>query len=89
MAPPGTRAVIYLDSDSCTSWGALDIDTWYCILSPNNYRNCIFYVPERIPYRISDSSELFSQHCLLPQFTPVQKCYRSAIGIERLYPEIK
>ena len=29
MAPPGTRAVIYLDPDNRTSWGARGLDAWY------------------------------------------------------------
>ena len=39
MAPPGTRAVIYISAEGRTSWGARGIDTWYCGPSMDHYRN--------------------------------------------------
>ena len=38
MAPPGTRAVIYLKPDSSTSWGARGLDAWYCGPVFDHYR---------------------------------------------------
>ena len=72
MSPPGTRALIYLDPDSHTPWGARGIDAWYYGPSLDHYCNCILYVPETRSYLISGSFELFPQHFLLSSFTPVQ-----------------
>ena len=38
MAPSGTRAVIYLDPNSRTSWGARGLDAWYCGPVFDHYR---------------------------------------------------
>ena len=40
MAPPVTRAVIYISAEGRTSWGARGIDAWYCGPSTDLYRNC-------------------------------------------------
>ena len=68
MAPPGTRAVIYLDPDNRTSWGARGLDAWYCGPDFDHYRCCSFYVPETRAYRTTATFDLFPQHCSLPEF---------------------
>ena len=65
MAPPGTRAIIYKDPGSCTSWGPRGTDAWYCGPAMDHYCNCHFYVPETCAYQISASFDLFPQHCAL------------------------
>ena len=72
MAPPGTRAAIYISAEGRTSWGARGIDAWYCDPSMDHYRNCIFFIPETGSYHISGSFDLFPQHFLLLEFTPIQ-----------------
>ena len=72
MAPPGTRAVIYEDPHSRTSWGPRATDAWYCGPSLDHYRNCKFFVPTTGAYRTSGSFDLFPQHCILPELTPIQ-----------------
>ena len=72
MAPPGTKAVIWLEPNERTSWGTRGLDAWYCGPSLDHYRNCNFYVPKTKSYRISASFDLFPQHCMLPEFTPDQ-----------------
>ena len=42
MAPPGTKAVIYLDPKTRRLWGARGLDAWYCGPSLHHYRNCKF-----------------------------------------------
>ncbi len=39
----------------------------------NHYWCDIYYIPETQGYRISGSTELFPQHCQLPNMTPRQK----------------
>ena len=72
MAPPGLRAVIYLDPDNRTSWGARGLDAWYCGPDFDHYRCCSFYVCETRAYRTTATFNLFPQHCSLPEFLPVQ-----------------
>ena len=72
MAPPGTRAVIYEDLNSRTPWGPRASDTWYCGPSLDHYRNCKFFVPTTGAYRTSGSFDLFPQHYMLPELTPIQ-----------------
>ena len=72
LAPPGTRAVINEDAVTRASWGPRGIDAWYCGPAMDYYRCCYFYVPEHRSMRISDSFDLFPQHCIMPTFTPEQ-----------------
>ena len=70
LAPPGTRAVLYLDPDNRSSWGMRGIDAWYCGPSNDHYRYNKFYVPETRSYRISGSFDLVPQHCSLLEMSP-------------------
>ena len=70
LAPPGSRAVIYLDPDGRPSWGARGADAWYSGPSLDHYRCMKFFVPETKNYRVSGSYDLFPQHCLLPDLAP-------------------
>ena len=83
MAPPGTKAIIYLDPKSRTSWGARGLDAWYCGPALDHYRNCVFYVPATKSYRTSASFDLFPQHCQLPTLNQEQhaeEVYDELIG---------
>ena len=70
MAPSGTRAVLYLDPDNRSSWGARGIDNWCCGPAKEHYRCNIFNVPETRSYRTSVLFVLFPQHCSLPDMSP-------------------
>ena len=73
MASPGTRAVLYLDPDNRSSWGARGIYAWYCGPAQDHYRCKFFYVPETRSYRTSELFELFPQHCSLPDLSPEEQ----------------
>ena len=68
MAPMGTRAVIYEDALSRTSWGPRGLDAWYLKPAMDHYRCCEFYVPTLKSVRVSGSFDLFPQHCIMPTF---------------------
>ena len=72
MAPPGTRAVVYLPVVGRPSWGPQGIDAWYCGPAMDHYRNMIFFVPETQAYHTSASFDLFPQHCQLPTLSEQQ-----------------
>jgi hypothetical protein len=70
LAPLGTRAIIYEDSDTRASWAPHGLDAWYLGPSKDNYRCHIYIVPETKGYRVSGSAELFPQHCRKPAYSP-------------------
>ena len=72
IAPPGTRAIIYEDAVTRTSWGPRGLDAWYCGPSFDHYRCSRFYVPEMRSTRTSGSYDLFPQHFIMPSFTQEQ-----------------
>ena len=73
MAPLGTKAVIYEDADTRTSWARHSLDA--CFLRPfkGQYWCNLYYIPETKGYRLSGSADLFPQHCIAPAFTPVTR----------------
>ena len=72
LAPLGCKAVVYKDSDTRGSWASRGVDGWYLGPSMDHYRCHTYYIPETRAYRISGSTELFPQHCQLPNLTPIQ-----------------
>jgi hypothetical protein len=53
-------------------WASRGVDGWYLGPSMDHYRCNLYYIPETRAYRISGSTELFPQHCQLPNLTPHQ-----------------
>ncbi len=72
LAPLGCKAVVYEDGDMRGSWASRGVDGWYLGPSMDHYRCDIYYIPETRAYQISGSTELFPQHCQLPDMTPHQ-----------------
>ena len=72
MAPPGTRAVIYVNAVTRTLWGPRGLDAWYCGPALDHYRCSYFYGPETGSIRISGLFDMFPQHCIMPTFTRAQ-----------------
>ena len=72
LAPPVTRAVLYLYPDNRSSWGTRGIYALYCGPYNDHYRCNTFYVPEKRSYRISGSFDPFPYHCSLPDMLPEQ-----------------
>jgi hypothetical protein len=76
MAPPGTMATIYKDSNTRTSRAPHGLDTWLLGPSKDYYRCHLYYVPETSGYWVSGSANLFPQHCSAPPYlhkTHIQK----------------
>ncbi len=72
LAPLGCKAVIYKDGDIRGSWASCGVDGWYLGPSIDHYRCDVYYLSETRAYRVSGSTELFPQHCQLPNLTPHQ-----------------
>ena len=72
LAPLGRKAVIYEDGDTRGLWASHGVDGWYLGPSQDYYRCDLYFVPETRAYRISGLTELFPQHCQVPDLTPHQ-----------------
>jgi hypothetical protein len=68
MVPPGTKAIIYKDSDTHASWVPHGLNAW--LLGPLKDHYCchLYYVPKTSGYPMSGSTNLFPQHCIAPPY---------------------
>jgi hypothetical protein len=73
LAPLGCKAVIYEDCNIRGSWAARGVDGWYLGPSRDHYQCATYYIPETRAYRISGSTEVYPQHCQLPNLTSLQQ----------------
>ncbi len=69
LVPMGTRAIIYKDLDTRAPWAPHRQDAWYLGPSKDHYHCHHYYVPKTRGYRISESADLFSQHCQEPAYS--------------------
>ncbi len=64
--------MVYEDGDTQGSWASRGVDGWYLGPSKDYYRCDLYFIPETRAYRMSGSTELFPQHCLIPSLTKQQ-----------------
>jgi hypothetical protein len=76
LAPLGCKVVIYKDRDTRGLWASRGIGEWYFGPLLDHYQCGLYYGPESRAYRISGSTELFPQHCQLPDMI-VQQHFRA------------
>jgi hypothetical protein len=69
LAPLGCKAVVYEDGNKRGLWALRGAHSWYLGPSMDHYRCDIYYIPETWAYWILGSTELFPQHCQLPDMT--------------------
>jgi hypothetical protein len=69
MAPLGTKAIIYEDSDTRASWAPYGLDAWFLGPSKDHYCCHLYFVPETRGYCVSGSTNLFPQHCSAPLYS--------------------
>ncbi len=72
LAPLGCKAIVYKDGDNRELWASKSINGWYLGPSKDHYQCVLYYIPETRAYCISGSTELFPQHCQLPNLPPHQ-----------------
>jgi hypothetical protein len=72
LAPLGCKAIVYKDGNSRGSWAWGGINAWYLGPSKDHYGCDYYYIIETRAYPISGSTELFPQHCQLPNLMPHQ-----------------
>ena len=66
LAPLGTKALIYDDPDSRTSWGPQGTEAYYISPALQHYRCIRFFNPETRAFRTSGSYKLYPTHCKHP-----------------------
>ncbi len=72
LASLGCKAIVYKDGDTRGSWASWGKDGWYLGPSKDHYKCALYYIPEIRAYCISGSTELFMQHCQLPNLSADQ-----------------
>ncbi len=61
--------VIYKDGNTRGSWASQGVDRLYLGPLMDHYRCDLYYIPKTRAYRILGSTELFFQHCQMPNMT--------------------
>eukprot|EP00957_Ditylum_brightwellii_P202556 15330666-Ditylum_brightwellii.AAC.1 len=68
IAPPGTRLLIYKDSNKRLSWALHSVEGWYFGPAIEHYWCYCFHIPSTSEHRITATAEFFPQHCRMPAF---------------------
>jgi hypothetical protein len=84
MALPGTKAIIYKDSDTHASWAPHGFDAWLLRPSQDLYCCHLQYVPETSGYRLSGSANLFHQHCITPPYSSKPHICKLSVELQEL-----
>ncbi len=88
MAPPGTKAIIYKDTETCTSWAPHSLDAWLLRPSKDHCHCHLYFVPKTSNYRISGSADLFPQHSIAPPYSYVSHVQKLAEELQRMLGKI-
>ncbi len=80
MVPLGTKAIIYKNSDTRSSWAPHGLDAWLLGPSKDHYRCHLYFVPKTNSYCFLGSNDLFPQHCIAPPIhtRPTSTSYRKS-----------
>jgi hypothetical protein len=82
MAPPGTKAIIYEDAETRTSWALHGLNALLLGPSKDHYRCHLYYVPKTSGYRVSGSADLFPQQCIALPYSHVSHVQELAEEIQ-------
>jgi hypothetical protein len=66
LAPLGTKALVYNDPATWTSWEPHATDGFYVGPATNHYRCLCFHSPATQCFRFSDTWRLYPSHCQVP-----------------------
>ncbi len=86
LAPLGCKAVVYEDGNTRGLWASRGVNGWYLGPSMDHYHCDVYYIPETCAYHISGSTELFHQHCQLPNMSPHQHLHSLTNELSDLAP---
>ena len=66
LAPPVTKALVYKDPKTRTTWETHARDAWYVGPAPDHYRCFRFFMPNTKGFRISKTAKFFPAYCTIP-----------------------
>jgi hypothetical protein len=66
LAPLGTKALVYNNPATWTSWAPHATDGFHVGLATNHYRCLHFYIPATRRFRFSNTWRLYLSHCQVP-----------------------
>ena len=69
LAPPGTKALVYVDPKQRATWGTHALDGWYVGPAKQHYRCYKFFIPETKGFRIAQTAKKFPAHTRIPTIT--------------------
>ena len=78
IAPLGTKALIYDDPDSRTSWAPHGTDAYYVSPALQHYRCLRFFTPDTRAFRTSGSYKLYPTHCKTPTISQADLTIQAA-----------
>ena len=73
LAPPGTKASVYMDNKIRNSWAPHAKDAWYVGPTLHHYRCYRFYLPETRAIRIAQTAKFFPTCTRMPAITQQDK----------------
>ena len=69
LAPPGTKALVFSDSDTRTSWETHAKDAWYVGPALNHYWCFRFWMPKTKAFQIAKTEKFFPTYTSIPNIT--------------------
>ena len=69
LAPPGTKALVFSDPDTITSWETHAKDAWYVGPALNHYRCFRFWMPKTKAFQIAKTAKFFPTYTSIPNIT--------------------
>ena len=69
LAPPGTKALVFSEPDTRTSWKTHAKDAWYVGPALNHYQCFRFWMPKTKAFQIAKTEKLFPTYTSIPNIT--------------------
>ena len=66
LAPPRTKALVYSDPTTRTTWETHARNEWYIGPAMDHYRCFRFWMPDTRGYRIAKTAKIFLAYCNIP-----------------------
>jgi hypothetical protein len=89
FAPVGCKAILYKNGNTRGLWASRGVNGWYLGPLMDHYHYNVYYILETCAYRNSGSTELFPQHCRLPDMYPHQHLCTLTNKLSKLSPPAK
>ena len=68
LAPPGTRAMVYVDPKYRATWGTHADDAWYVGPTLQHHRCYKFFMPHSKGFRVAQTEKFYPTNCKMPAY---------------------